>query len=494
MKKIILFFSVVLQCFDGYTQPTVVWTETYSDSTYGYTLVDAIKDNSGNVIVFARALKNSNLDKDPVLVKYDHSGNLILNWIHYDTVAFESPFQVIADSINNLYVLTVTGNISADSTHLIKIDGATGQEIFNYSFGNSIYGLNAIGINHQYLYLALGFPVLQIYKYDLQGNLIWNKPIPIVHRLKKFHFYNEDIYLVGDTISSPYFVDLIQKFDSSGTLQWQTATLNADSYNYRDSEIDSASNLWISGNTSTNIKGYLSKIDSTGAVWDTLLPSNSGAGKIATNYQNDIFWVYSVIGETLDILKINAGGNSQFASVDTNGGDHDINCLYNGNVIMATSRKVTILDRDYELSSFDANGNLNWNLVYSHTPTSIEKVFRLFADSSFTYLVGEKKDSATGSTQINVIRIDYPTGIDEPNLAVNGLTVYPNPVIDNQINFNMPLNDVCILLYDCYGRIVQRNNHFTGSTLFLHQSLTLGIYFLEIANEKFLLKKKLLKY
>lgn len=491
MKKVILFFLVMLHHFIGHTQPGVIWTKTYSDSAYGYSLVDAIHDNLNNTIVLGRASRISNNDKDPILIKYDPSGNLLLNWTHADTVAFETPIQVLSDSINDLYLLTITGNITTDSAHLIKIDAITGQEIFTIDFSSSPYA-GIMGINHQYLYIAFAAPILQIHKYDLQGNLIWNKPIPKIQRVKKFHFFNEDIYLIGDTISSPYFVDLIQKFDSSGTLLWQTATLSAGSYNYNDSEIDSASNLWISGNTSTNIKGYLSKIDSTGTLWDTLLPPNSGAGKIAINNQGDIFWVYSVISETLDILKINANGSLQFASVDSNGGNHDIDCIYNGGAMMATSKKVSIINRDYEVTNFDANGNLNWNLVYTHTPNSIEKVFRLFADSSFAYLVGEKKDSVTGAAQINVLRIDFPTSIQEFNSSGNNLNIYPNPVIDNQINFNMHFNNVCISVYDCYGRIAQRNSHFSGSTLLIPPSLKSGMYFLEIVNEKFLLNKRII--
>ncbi|MCE7956024.1 MAG: T9SS type A sorting domain-containing protein [Bacteroidetes bacterium] len=502
MKKILFLCIFLVNQYIVIGQPSIAWTISYPDSIFGATLRDAITDNGGNIIIAAaRPYSNFNNNIDPVVLKYDPSGNNILFWTHSDSLLDETPTQIVCDSLNQLYFLTLAFGITQDTVHLIKIDGITGQELFNFPVGTGIYP-GTIGINHQYVYVALGFPNLELFKYDLQGNLIWSKPIPKIQRVKKFHFYNEDVFLIGDSISSSNFVDLIQKFDSLGTLQWQTATLNAGSYNYTDSEIDGLSNVWITGYTNTNIAGYLTKIDSTGAVWDTLLGIyQSFPDKIALNNQDEVFWTYinyTMTGKFYEVIKINTTGANLFATVDSadNQGNGllgvDINCLPNGDVIIANTRHFSIPIKDYEISCFNSTGALKWSLIYTHTPNSIEKVFRIFAHLNYAYLVGELKDSITGSAQINVIRIDYPTAIDEHNLSENDITIYPNPIIDNQINLNMRLNEVCISLYDCYGRIVHRDNHFTGSTLFLSQSLKSGIYFLNIFNEKSLISKKII--
>lgn len=505
MKKIVLLISVILQHFIGLAQPNVVWSKSYPDSTFGAVISDAITDNAGNIIIAgARPYDNFINSIEPVVLKYDPSGNIILFWTHSDSLLDERTTQIVCDSLNQLYLLTLVYGTSQATVHLIKIDGVTGQELFNYPLGTGIYA-GAIGINHQHLYVALGLPNLVLFKYDLQGNLIWNKPIPQIQRVKQFHFFNEDIYLIGDTIASPNFVDLIQKFDSTGVLQWQTATLSAGSYNYTDSEIDGLSNLWLSGYTTTNSAAYLTKIDSTGIVWDTLLAQNTRPSKISVNNQNEIFWAYiksTMSGNFCEVLKKNNAGTNLFANIDTAGNtagvspaihNLDINSLSNGNLIIANTRRVTQMLNDYEITSFSANGNFNWSIIYSHTSNSIEKVFRLFAGSSFAYLVGEIKDSVTGAAQINVLRIDFPTAIHELNASDNEFNIYPNPVNYDQINFNVHLNNVYISIYDCSGKIIQKKDRFSGSSLILQENLKPGVYFLMIQNDSILMNMKFIK-
>lgn len=487
-------------------QPTVVWSRTYPDSAYGATIRDVIKDNADNLIVAASIPNSTNLSNvDPLFIKYDPLGNLITTWVHANPFIDEIPTQIVCDSANDLYVLTLSSGTAQDTVHLIKVNGNTGQEIFNYSLGTGIYA-GAMGINHQFLYVALGLPNLQLFKFDLQGNLIWNKPLPKVQRVKAFHFYKEYIYLIGDTISSPNFVDMIQKFDSTGNLQWQTATLNAGSYNYTDSEIDSSSNVWITG-YNNNTYGYLSKIDSTGANWDTLIGFSQvylSPDRVAINSQGEVFWAYiksTASGTTCEVLKKNNSSINLFASVDSADNPSgisnslynlDINCLSNGNIILANTRRLSFLLKDYELSSFDSNGNLNWNIVYSQSAISIEKVYRLFADTSYIYLVGEKKDSITGPAKINVLRIDYTTAINESVLNASAIEVFPNPTTENQVNFNVFLNNVDIALYDCFGRLIIYNLRYSGKQIVLPQNLQHGIYLLKIADKKAVVTRKII--
>ena len=501
MKNLILIMLMLLPICKVSGQPSVVWSRTYPDSVHGATIRDAIRDNSGNIIVAASTPNQTNLSNtDPIFIKYDPFGNLISKWVHADSFIDEIPTQIVYDSTDNLYVLTLTSGISQDTVHIIKVNGNTGQEIYNYALGTGIYA-GAMGVDNQYLYVALGFPNLQLFKFDLQGNLIWNKPLTNFQRVKAFHFYKEYIYIIGDTISSPNFVDMIQKFDSSGNLQWQSSTLNAGSYNYTDSEIDSSGSVWITGYNSTNSFGYLSKIDSSGAVWDTLLGTSTFPDKISIDNQGVVFWAYikSIpTSEICEVVKMDNNGNNLFASIDSadNQGNGmlgvDINCMADGSIMVANSHNVTFLLKDYEISNFDSNGNLNWNIVYSQSAISIEKVYRLFADTSFTFIVGVKKDSITGTAKINVLRIDYTTAINEPILNINSIEVFPNPTTENQVNFNEFLYNADIALYDCFGRLIINNINYSGNNLQLPQNLKTGIYFLSIANEKIIINKKIL--
>ncbi len=166
MKPILFCCFILMQYINAFAQPMVMWTRSYPDSVGGATLIDAIKDNSNNVIVAgSRPNYSNNGNIDPFLLKYDAAGNLILFWSHSDSIINEIPTQVASDSLNNLYVLTLAFGSSQDTVKLIKLDGSSGQEIFNYTLGTGIYP-GAMGIHHQYLYVALGLPNLQVFKYD----------------------------------------------------------------------------------------------------------------------------------------------------------------------------------------------------------------------------------------------------------------------------------------------------------------------------------------
>lgn len=115
----------------------------------------------------------------------------------------------------------------------------------------------------------------------------------------------------------------------------------------------------------------------------------------------------------------------------------------------------------------------------------------MIADDSYAYLVGELNELGSNAV-INVLRIDFPTSINETSMVDNAIYVYPNPVVDKQINFNVYFNKVNVSFYDCYGRLVQRNSNFSGSRIILNHDITSGIYFIEVASNKFFVNKKII--
>lgn len=149
MKKIIIIFPLLLLCLTGHMQPSVGWSKSFPNTVGGAMVRDAIIDKAGNIIVAATIPNvNNSANIDPVFVKYDSFGNVIATWIHLDASTNEDPTQLVCDSVNNIYILTLASGSMQDTVHLIKVDGNTGQEIYNYPLGTGIYP-GAIGINGQ---------------------------------------------------------------------------------------------------------------------------------------------------------------------------------------------------------------------------------------------------------------------------------------------------------------------------------------------------------
>lgn len=78
MKKILFLCIFLVNQYIVIGQPSIAWTISYPDSIFGATLRDAITDNGGNIIIAAaRPYSNFNNNIDPVVLKYDPSGNNI---------------------------------------------------------------------------------------------------------------------------------------------------------------------------------------------------------------------------------------------------------------------------------------------------------------------------------------------------------------------------------------------------------------------------------
>ncbi|MBG7631016.1 MAG: T9SS type A sorting domain-containing protein, partial [Bacteroidetes bacterium] len=85
-------------------------------------------------------------------------------------------------------------------------------------------------------------------------------------------------------------------------------------------------------------------------------------------------------------------------------------------------------------------------------------------------------------------------GVDSFTLN-NTITVFPNPIVDNKVRFNLSTNDFIdgeVILYDLAGRVIvsKKINQNTGELNVV--GVSEGFYFMKFINEDKIATKKLI--
>ncbi|MGI8892786.1 MAG: T9SS type A sorting domain-containing protein [Bacteroidia bacterium] len=499
MKKIILtIIAMVVMGFMLIAQPAVSWVRNYETiPNYFQTVSHAEIDFAGNIVIGGHRVSNNSTKRDPLVVKYDPTGNEVFTWVHPDSIYDEWINDFAIDSIGNIYLFTI-----GETKKLIKLS-QSGQELFNIAFPDTALG-GVIAIHHQFIYLAYGFPNSKLIKYDLQGNPIWSILLNGFFRVEKIHVFQNQLYLIGDSVLSPSnWTQLVKIYDNSGLFQSSVFT-NINEPLYLDSEIDLYGNLWITG-FNANAKGYLAAINNGNIVLATLIGGNNEAIGVTRLLQNgnSILWSYNKStssGTINETIKFNNLLGSSFAFIDSvktvGNGYYGLELINSntGDIIIINTRAGSLnFNHDYELTAFDSSGNLLWNFVYSNDSLTRDEAFKLLMDdnNNSLYIVGNNKHTPNGTSQINTLKLDLATSIKEkPDFEK--FIIYPTPTDGNSINFNYNINGA-IILFDLHGRLIYNENNFTGSILTLPTNLKQGLYILQIETKGGILRKKLIK-
>jgi type IX secretion system substrate protein len=480
--RVLIFFLIInsLNSFCSYGQTGVNWSENYSIIDHNLDISDAILDNNSNVSVLATTFEALTGDQDPFLVKYNQSGNVIFTWTNFKKGLFEYGGKLDSDFIGDLYLTTHTKNgpFLDDTVRVIKLDGLTGQEIYNYNYAGTEVGISLIKVQNQHFYVAMRGPINQLYKYDLQGNVIWNIPVSGMLNFWSLHFYQNYVYLIGENFQNninSYLV--VQKFDSTGSFIWSQ---NVDPSNfidtYQDSKCDLNGNIWLTGNytTNTSSNGYLNVINDVGAVWDTLIIGNTGIAQNRLEVDslgNVFFSFYSATAITsstmlfrvdypnfnllsvLDSSKL--GGYSFLGSDLLSGAPNDI-------LIVHTRRGTGPSNHDFEICNYDSLGLLKWNYINTYGSPTRETPFKIFSNSNYIYTVNQFIDFAISGIQVQVVQFDLLTS--EPEHIKNNadeIILYPNPATNEltiEMNFEK-IDDITLELYNLYGQKLQDFYH-----------------------------------
>jgi hypothetical protein len=311
------------------------------------------------------------------------------------------------DSNENLYITSLT----TISSYIWKYD-ENGNHIWNDSFSGLAYK-NAIDENNNYIYIVgrdIGVGLLLL-KYDLDGNQVWNitwdsisTPTPIGIGITILG--NNRIFVVGteSTINEVFLAE----FNSTGHNQWYRTDNYGDS-----SSVNSGfgikvwnDSLFISGKryVTNNFDWLVAKYNLSGSrkwftTWGSILDD--------TTYDLDIDEdgnVYAtgnyLLGTSFATAKFNQSGHkiwNRSHDIVSSGSDRGYAITYQDQKIIAAGTSGAI-DGSYKtLLCYNKSGNLLWN--YNLTLGGISPVnhFKniVFSDDRNLYTVGLNRSAVT---------------------------------------------------------------------------------------------------
>jgi hypothetical protein len=271
------------------------------------TPVAVCTDSSDNIYIAAST------GSDILVFKYTSSGTLSLQKTISST-GTDEPAGIVVDSSGNIYVSGYTNqSVSFFKSLLIKLNSsAVIQWQVNLAQSTErVLGFDVEVTSAGTVYVvcsvrdsATSLDFICVAKYNSSGALQWQSRLYSASQSNYISQFvidsSENIYLTGVTERAGGSDQLVAKFNSSGTLQWQVKLqLVSGNLNAASISIDASSNVYVVGyNSGTNI-GYVSKYNSSGTIqWQRQIVTTLG------------LQLYGVFCPSVDTLYVVGRGNS----------------------------------------------------------------------------------------------------------------------------------------------------------------------------------------
>lgn len=333
-------------------------------------------------------------------------------------------------------------------------------------------------------------------KYDAGGNVLWAKSAGGTQAERGWSicsdlggnayvtgYFQSSVIFGSDTIVASGNTDMfIFKYSANGNEIWAKRALKPSAGNdVMGTAIisDANANLYLTGffqysvafggdtlGNAGNRSVFLAKYDSSGnALW----------GKSPGGTNND--FSQAICGDANGNVYI----SGYFASSFLNFGG---NPVFNANIGYA----------DIYVASYDANGNALWAKSIGNQDNDYgmgicsagNSVYVTGYYGSFSLDFGGIIITNTGSNDVFLAKLGFPTGIEENNLSVG--KIFPNPFLD-RLNITASSNTLSeITLYDIASRkLIQQK--FINSLSLNTEQLAKGIYIYEVRSKDGLCKK-----
>lgn len=290
------------------TNGVVLWKTMLTTSNDNDTPVAAVPDASGNLYLTCFAYVGST--GYPAIIKLNASTGAIL-WQKYISNASNlRPVDLTVDSSGNPHLLVqATNSYYAFQTIKLTTTGAiTWQRKYYGSPSFDPYAIavdssgNVFCAGRQYFSGISGATAGLLIKYNSSGIIQWQKALAISSTagVETFNSVACDasgnVYVAGFTLFAGRYKELVAKYDTNGTLQWQNSigSNTADYFSVSKSiAVSSDNSIYIV--LSNNVSGYgrtnIVKMNSSGSlIWSGQLYSSYGyyAGTI-TSYGTNIY-------------------------------------------------------------------------------------------------------------------------------------------------------------------------------------------------------------
>lgn len=241
------------------------WSVSDHDIGYGITI-----DIFNNVIITGTVTYYGSTNKDIFLIKFNNLGNSQWSSI-WGSNEYDYGDEVVTDNIGNVYVMGTAGNYLAERSDitLSKIDnsGITqwnkkwGAMTYNWGRGIDIDDSGNIYIAGMIDDIATGKADLCFIKFDISGNMVWNKTYggtesDYCEQITLDDYGN--IYAIGSTYS--YGLGecnlYLLKLNSSGDLEWYTTWGGIHNEYGEGIVLDTLGNIYIVGTHSKYQNGF----------------------------------------------------------------------------------------------------------------------------------------------------------------------------------------------------------------------------------------------
>ncbi len=430
-------------------------------------------------------LRDTGVYNDIFVAKYNASGNLL--WAK-GTTGGVGPNDNIAMAVDFSGNVFITGSLSVPSFIFAgdTLTG-TGSDVFVLKYdtdGNELWIKRGIGYA-----INVGSSVAT----DPSGNVyitgFFDAPV--------MTFDTVALRMIPDSADA-YAIYLV-KYDAAGNLLWAKADNNSASIPSVFVAADSSGNAYLSGS--------YNNLDNAGILSfgaDTV-SGNNLIFLTKYNAAGNVMWAKSYVTDTSIPEYITALA----ITIDPNGNIY-MSGRFNGSALIfgndtfknqgSTSLGVPILS-DAFILKFDANGNAVWatsiggsrdDLATGITTDISGNLFVSGYFSSSTLAFGthtitdnNAPDTTSDSGPYFPFLAKYGnanTGVKQINIAQTGITVYPNPVINNPLTVSIPsglYNN--IIIYNTYGIQVYNTNIITTETTkqINLPGLSAGVYYLK---------------
>lgn len=473
------------------------WARRYSGPSGYLNVGNALKvDEFGNVYVTGIKEMNASLSVCTI-IKYNSIGDLV--W-YKDYQKPGSSYNVgrdlIIDKLNYIYV--------AGSVSLLKYKD-DGSLIWTAYDSAAFY--KVVIDREGFIYAGgLGFGRYVIVKYDQEGNKIWKRNNVGGYKFCSMKLDNTgNVVVLGESLTGGGSDYTTLKYSKTGEFIWMKkyyGLAKPPSQVPGSMALDDKNNIYVTGasqDASSTYNSVTIKYDSSGnELWiKRIYPPTSGHGVVIDNEYNVYYAAKSSSNNYA--IKLNKEGDVSWIRT------------YPLTNALTTNRLEVYLDSaknfymtanlndpntQYGVIKYDVEGNRQYVLSYSASPTSYNYVQDMEVDQyGSVYITGESNSS--------IATVKYSILTNVPilnNIPSNfSLSNYPNPFNPTtKITYTLPkTTNVKLSIYDFSGKLIQvlvNEEKHPGSYNFVFEGsmLASGAYILEIRTTDYSAVKKIL--
>ncbi|MCD6019742.1 MAG: hypothetical protein K0S53_2863 [Bacteroidetes bacterium] len=422
---------------------------------------------SGNALVTfpgSTITLNPSGDNDVFIAAYDLSGNL--QWARRDGYWYnEKALGIACDNSGNIVICGYYRDTTKFGGTFIPSKGQEDMFVAKYTATGTLLWMKHAG--------GPGEDEGKAVMCDASGNIY------VCGMYSDGAVFGTTTYTTANTSFGKFLDGYVAKYDPSGTLLWvKTIVGDYDDVAWSITK-DNGGKIYVSGEYSG------AKFDGTTDVWPV---GRQDAFVVCYDQNGNYQWVSHGGGPTDDRARgIGTDGTTIFMT-----GQYGLNSTFG-------SVSVTGVDSsDIFISALDNTGNFLWTktvagIADTFELDSYESGIAICAKSGVAYVTGTLLDGGNFDgqnlvgykrTDAFVAKISTTVGLDEIQLSIDGISLYPNPVKGKlSVRINKDIESAELVIFNMLGQTVLREE-INGTCIIDLSSYVSGLYSYNLLSNK----------